>query len=108
AAVMMNYSLAALVICIAVSRRSLVVFGYGAFAAFLGAVLAGFYLLPAFHQQSWVNIAQVLGPGVRPEDNFLFTTTTDLGHSSFNLLVSVVAFSEIVILGAALFLSRRL
>src|SRR6266700_2367350 len=107
AAVMMNYSLAVLLICVALSRRSLVVLAYGALAAILGAALAGFYLLPAFHQQSWVNIGQVLAPGLRPQESFLFTTTTDPDHNRFNLLVSVVAVWQIAILAAALFISRR-
>jgi len=107
AAVMMNYSLAVLLICVALSRRSLVVLAYGALAAILGAALAGFYLLPAFHQQSWVNIGQVLEPGLRPQESFLFTTTTDPDHNRFNLLVSVVAVWQIAILAAALFISRR-
>lgn len=107
AAVMMNYSLAVLLICVALSRRSLVVFAYGALAAILGAALAGFYLLPAFHQQSWVNIGQVLEPGLRPQESFLFTTTTDPDHNRFNLLISVVAVWQMALLGAGLFISRR-
>jgi len=105
--VMMNYSLAVLLICVALSRRSLVILAYGALATILGAALAGFYLLPAFHQQSWVNIGQVLEPGLRPQESFLFTTTTDPDHNRFNLLISVVAAWQIAILAAALFISRR-
>ena len=108
-AVMMNYSLGLLVLTVAISRRSLFVVAYGAAAAMVGAMLAAFYLVPVFHQQSWVNIGQVLAPGVRPEDNFLFTAIAgDSDHYRFNLLVSVVAVWQIAIVAAALALARRL
>jgi hypothetical protein len=71
-------------------------------------MLAGFFLLPAYHQQSWVNISQVLAPGVRPEDSFLFAKTTDLDHNRFNLLVSIVAVSQFAILASVFILSRSL
>ncbi len=108
-AVMMNYSLGLLVLTVAISRRSLLVVAYGAAAAMIGAALAAFYLVPVFHQQSWVNIGQVQSPGVRPEDNFLFTAIAgDPDHYRFNLLVSVVAVWQIAIVAAALALARRL
>ena len=108
-AVMMNYSLGLLVLTVAISRRSFLVIARGAAAAMVGAMLAAFYLVPVFHQQSWVNIGQVLAPGVRPEDNFLFTAIAgDPDHYRFNLLVSVVAVWQIAIVAAALALARRL
>jgi 6-pyruvoyl-tetrahydropterin synthase related domain len=106
-AVMMNYSLIVLVACVALSRRSLLLAAYAALACFVGAALAAFYLVPVFHEQSWVNISQVLAPGVRPLENFLFGFTDDPDHNHFNLLVSIVALSEILILAALLFLARR-
>jgi 6-pyruvoyl-tetrahydropterin synthase related domain len=105
-AVMMNYSLGVLAVTMAVRRRSFMVLAYAALAAALGAMLAGFYLLPAYHQQSWVNIEQVLAPGVRPLDNFLFTKTDDLDHNRFNLLVSIVAVLQFVDLVGAFILAR--
>ncbi len=108
-AVMMNYSLALLVLGVAISRRTFSILAYGALAALLGAALASFYLVPVVHQQSWVNLGQVLAPGVRPEDNFLFTPIAgDPDHYRFNLLVSTVAVWQIAILAAALFLARQL
>src|SRR5205085_4825249 len=76
AAVMVNYSLVPLVVVIAVVRRSPIVLFYGAMAVVLGAALAGFYIFPAAYEEKWVNIAEVLSPGVRPQDNFLFTVIT--------------------------------
>ncbi|HKW16890.1 MAG TPA: 6-pyruvoyl-tetrahydropterin synthase-related protein [Terriglobales bacterium] len=107
-AVMMNYSIALLATMIALRRRSCRALLYMAAAAVLGAMLAGFYLVPAFHEQSWVNISQVLAPGVRPADNFLFTSTTDADHNHFNLLISIVAVSEVVpLMGAFVLWGRR-
>lgn len=106
-AVMMNYSLALLVLWLAISRKSWAPLAYASVAVILGAALAGVYLVPVLHQRTWVNISEVLAPGVRPIDNFLFTITSDSDHNRFNRLVSVVALFEIVIIAALLILSRR-
>jgi hypothetical protein len=107
-AVMMNYSFGVLALTLAIWRRSFAVLLYAGSAVALGAMLAGFFLLPAYHQQSWVNISQVLAPGVRPEDSFLFTRTADLDHNRFNLLVSIVAVSQLVILAGVFVWARSL
>src|SRR5215469_6338045 len=107
-AVMMNYSIALLLLSIAIRHRSFRVLGYGAASVALGAAIAAVYLLPAWHQQSWANLDEVLSPGVRPQDNFLFAVTPDPEHNQFNRLVSVVAVWEMTILGGAFVLSRRL
>ena len=107
AAVMVNYSLALLVVAVAMVRRAPRILLCGATAVILGAALSGFYLLPAVYEEKWVNIAQVLSPGVRPQDNFLFTVIPDPDHNRFNLLVSTVALNEIVVLVAAAFLARN-
>jgi hypothetical protein len=49
----------------------------------------------------------VLSPGVRPQDNFLLTNNNDLDHNRFNLLVSLVASAEMVVLAIAAFFSRQ-
>jgi hypothetical protein len=78
-----------------------------AFAMLLGAGLASFYLLPAIYEQRWINLSEVLAPGVRPQDNFLFTTLADPSHNRFNLLVSTAALAEIGVLALAIWPSRR-
>src|SRR5205823_11463283 len=105
-AVMMNYSLGVLVLTLSIWRRSFSVLFYAGSAVVLGAMLAGFFLVPAYHQQSWVNISQVLAPGVRPEDSFLLMKTADLDHNRFNLLVSIVALFQFAVLACAFFLLR--
>ena len=105
-AVMINYSLAFLIAVVAILRRSPQVLLYGAAAIILGAGLAAFYIVPAAYEQKWVAIAQVLAPGVRPQDNFLFTILEDIDHNRFNFLVSLVAAAQIVMLAGAALVSR--
>lgn len=107
AAVMANYSLVLLVAVVALVRRSPRVLLYGAGACALGIALAGFYVLPAAYEQRWVNIYQVLAPGVRPHENFLFAVINDPDHNRFNRLVSIMAVLEIAVLGTAVLLSRK-
>ena len=107
AAVIVNYSLALLVFTVAILRRSPRPLYSGAVAVVLGAALASFYLIPAAYEEKWVNIAQVLSPGVRPQDNFLFTIINDADHNRFNYLVSTVAVAEMLVLVATAFLSRK-
>jgi hypothetical protein len=103
AAVMVNYSLALLIVILAVLQRSPRILLYGALAVLLGTGLAAFFLVPAAYEQKWVNIAEVLSPGVRPQDNFLFTNTSDADHNHFNLMVSLVACTEMMVAIAAFF-----
>jgi hypothetical protein len=107
-AVMMNYSLALLVLCIAIEQRSAKPLLYGTLAAGAGALVASVYLLPVLHQREWVHLAQVLSPGVSPHDNFLFAKTTDAYHDRFNFLVSVIATWEIALVALLFVVSRRL
>jgi hypothetical protein len=107
AAIMVNYSLVLLIVILATVNRSPRVLLWGALAVLLGAGLAAFFLLPAAYEQRWVNIAEVLSPGVRPQDNFLFVNINDADHNRFNLLVSLVASAEMIVLAAAVFFSRQ-
>jgi hypothetical protein len=86
------------------SRRLLHV---GAMAILLGAGLAAFYLLPAIYEQKWVNIAEAVSAGSRPQDNFLFVHTSDADHDAFNRIISWVAILEIVVACSAAWASRR-
>ena len=106
-AVMMHYMLGVLVIWIAVSTRRRSVLTYAAMAVIVGAALAAVYLFPVWHQRTWVSLDQVLSPGVRPQENFLFAHTTDAEHDKFNHLVSWVAGCEFALLGLTWFVWRR-
>jgi non-canonical purine NTP pyrophosphatase (RdgB/HAM1 family) len=107
AAVMIHYSVAGLATLLAVQKRSWRPLLQTVLAVALGAGLASFYLLPAIYEQGWINLSEVLSPGVRPQDNFIFTTIADPDHNRFNLLVSTIALAEIGMLAFAIWFSRR-
>jgi hypothetical protein len=62
--------------------------------------------VPVLYEQKWVEIAQVLSPGVRPQDNFLFTWLNNPDHDRFNLLISLISVAEIGLLAFFWFQSR--
>jgi 6-pyruvoyl-tetrahydropterin synthase related domain len=95
AAVMIHYSFALLLVVLAWQQRAPRLLLVGAAAVALGACLAAFYLMPAVYEQSWVNIAEAVSEGSRPQDNFLFIHTTDAEHDAFNHLISWIALAEI-------------
>jgi hypothetical protein len=115
AAVMIHYSAAGLAILLA-AREAVRTRSWGphvwlplvrtALAVLMGAGLASFYLLPAIYEQGWINVSEVLSPGVRPQENFLFTNIANPDHNRFNLLVSTVALAEIGVLALAMLFSR--
>lgn len=110
-AMMIQYSAAGLAVLIAVHERSprdaVRFLTRAGVAVLLGAGLASLYLVPAVYEEPWVNIAAVLAVGVRPEDNFLFTYLADADHNRFNLLVSLVALTEIAALTVAAWFARK-
>lgn len=105
-AVMMHYMLGALVVWIVITSRRWNVLLYAGIAVIAGAGLAAVYLLPVWHQRTWVSLDQVLSPGVRPQENFLFAHTTDVEHDKFNHLVSLLAVCEFAVLTLMLFMWR--
>jgi hypothetical protein len=105
-AVMLTYSLALLLIVAAILRRSVRPLAVGAAALVIGLALAAFYIVPVLYEQNWVEIAQVLSPGVRPQDNFIFTSLHDPDHDSFNLLISLLSTGELILLAIFGWVSR--
>jgi 6-pyruvoyl-tetrahydropterin synthase related domain len=106
-AVMLTYSLGLLLLLAAAFEGRPRILRDGIFAFLLGLGLASFYLLPVLHEQKWVSLDQVLAPGIRPQDNFLFIPTADADHNRFNWLVSAVAAGQIIVLAGAALLARR-
>jgi hypothetical protein len=107
-AVMVNYSVALLALVIAIMRRQPRILLMAGIAVVLGGLLPSFYLLPAAYEQHWVNLSEVFAPGVRPQDNFLFTVLKDVEHNRFNWLVSMVGAAEIVVVAGCLLLTKAL
>lgn len=97
AAVMLHYSLALMVGILAWQRREPRLLLIGTAAVLLGALVAGFYLLPAVYEQRWINIAQSVSVGSRPLDNFLFVHTSDAEHDTFNRVISWIAVAEMLV-----------
>lgn len=73
----------------------------------LGLALAGFYLVPATLERTWVDISMVRAPGTRYQDNFLFGHSVSISHTAIlrtaslcmvALLACVVAFAAIAFL----------
>jgi hypothetical protein len=101
AAVMIHYSLALLLLVTAWRQRSGRIVFLGAAALVLGGCLAAFYLVPAAYEQRWVNIAETVSAGSRPQDNFLFIHTTDADHDRFNRTISLLAVAEMLVVFAS-------
>ena len=107
AAVMIHYSLALLLVFFAWRQRSPRLLVVGAGGVVLGACLAAFYLLPAIYEQRWIDIAQAVSQGSRPEDNFLFVRTSDADHDAFNRIVTWLAVWEMVVVCVAAWRARQ-
>ena len=107
AAVMIHYSLALLLLLFAWHERSPRPLLVGATAVALGVGLAAFYLLPAIYEQKWVNIAEAVSAGSRPQDNFLFIHTTDADHDAFNRIISWIAMLEMAVTFTAAWAARK-
>ena len=68
----------------------------------LGLTLPAFYLIPAAYERRFIQVTMAIIPGMRPQDNFLFTHTTDAGHNGVNLQISLLALTLIALTVAAL------
>lgn len=106
AGVISSYSMALLFVWAAIREKSFAPVGRGLGALALGFGLAGFYLVPAGYEQSWVNISQALSSGLEPAQNFLYTTIEDPDHNAFNWIASSVAMLLMVLTAIAALLAR--
>ncbi len=101
AGVLASYCTAVLFAGMALAQRSLWPLVRGGLGFALGFGLCAFYLLPAAYEQRWVNIMQALSSGLRPAQNFLYTTIPDHEHNLFNWIASSTAVGMIVLAGLA-------
>jgi hypothetical protein len=99
AAVMGCYLVALCAVAAALAARRLLPAVRGLAALVAGTGLAGVYVLPAWYEQRWVEIARVVGPGMRVEDSFLFGRTGEPFHDQVLHTASLIA---VVVLGVGL------
>jgi hypothetical protein len=57
----------------------------------IGLLLAAFYLVPAAHQERWVEIARAIGPDMRFQDSFLFHRAGEAFHDAVLHTASILA-----------------
>jgi uncharacterized membrane protein len=107
AAVMVAYALALILIVVAIERRTMNVILQGVAAAALAVLLCAFYLLPAVFEQRWLQPVQIVHVWLIPEYNFLFNRKPH-PYTSFNLLISLLAVSELALAAGAIALSAKL
>lgn len=91
AAVMGSYSLVIIAIVAAISQRRWNLLGRAACGMALGLGLAAIYLIPAIYEQSWVEIARAIMPGMRIQDSFLFEHTGMAYHDQVLRTASWIA-----------------
>jgi hypothetical protein len=102
AAVIVTYSLALILVVLAVLHRSWAILVRGVLAMALGLALAGFFLVPATWEQRWVNIRDTITEEFRPE-NWEYTWTYDAEAEWYYAILSGIVYGGIALaaLGAA-------
>ena len=102
------YSLALLLVIAAIRQHSMRPLISGGLAMAVGFGLAAFYILPAIWEQPWVQISQAIAANLRPERNFIFTTSNEPEFLIFNWKISGVALGMMLAAGeSAIFVARR-
>ena len=76
-------------------------------ALLLGLALAAFYIVPAYYEQRWVEIARAIAPGMRIEDSFLFEHTGAIYHDQVLRTASWIAVAMLAATAIAAWFSGR-
>jgi hypothetical protein len=105
-AVMGCYFLALIVMTVAIREHNPGLLFRATGAVFLGLSLAAFYIVPAYYEQRWVEIARAIAPGMRIEDSFLFEHTRAIYHDQVLRTASWIAVTMLAATVVATWLSR--
>jgi len=109
--VMACYLLAAVALCAAILSKSYAPALRAAVATALGLAFTGFYLLPAAHEQRWVDIRQATSiEGLRIEDNWLFKHHPDSSwwwHDHELQYASLIVVATVLVAIASALIARR-
>jgi hypothetical protein len=108
AAVITSYSVAMVILVMAVCEREWRPVIRRAAGLLFGFALAAFFIVPAGYEKQWINISEALAPWLTPDQNLLFTTIADPTHTVFNLFMSAIASVQISVLATAFVFSDRL
>lgn len=108
AAVVTTYSIALMLAVGCVAVRSVRPLVTGAVSMIAGLGLAAFYLVPAWWEQRWIQIAEAVSTTYNPEHNFLFTRANEAEFNQFNWKISAVAVTLIALIAIAVAFSRHL
>lgn len=107
AGVIASYSLACVLLVLAIVHRSTRPLLYGSAATLTGIGLAAFSLLPAAWEQKWVNIHAISIANQLPAANFLFSPFGLPNTHEFNRRISPLAVLVILAAIAAAVAARR-
>ncbi len=107
AGVIATYSLALILGVGCIVSRTIRPLVLGGLSMLAGFGVAAFYLIPAWWEQRWVQIAHVVSTAYDPEKNFLFTRVNDPEFVQFNWKISAVALVLMLFTGAGVTLSFR-
>ena len=99
AAVMGCYLLVVCALGVTVWTRELAPLARALLALTLGTGAAGVYVVPAWYEQRWVEIARVTGPVMRVEDSFLFMHTGEPFHDQ---VLHTASWISLLVLGTGL------
>ncbi len=107
AGVIATYSLALSLTVGCIVGRTIRPWILGGLSMLAGLGVAALYLIPAWWEQRWVQIAQAVSTAYNPEENFLFTRVNDPEFIQFNWKISAVALALILFTGVGVALSFK-
>jgi len=106
-AVIATYTVALIVAVRIFQNRSFALAIAALAAVVLGVCLVAFFVLPAWYEQRWVNIADVMISYATPRQNFLFTDSNDPEHTWVNFQFSMIFCAQMVITALAFLFRKR-